>query len=42
MDEIRLINLVSYRKITARRKVIEGTAFIIADVNEAEVYFIPK
>jgi len=28
--------------MTARRKVMEGTAFIIADVNEAEVYFIPK
>lgn len=34
--------LINYRVMTARRKVKDGTAFIIADVNEAEVYFIPK
>lgn len=27
---------------TASRKVIEGTALVIADANDAEVYFIPK
>lgn len=31
-----------YLKITASTKVMEGTAFMITDANEAEVYCIPK
>lgn len=37
-----LTNDNSYRKMTEITKVTEGTAFMMAEVNDAEVYFIPK
>lgn len=37
-----LIKWSNYRRITAITKVTEGTAFMIADVKDADVYCIPK
>lgn len=34
--------LISYLKIIASTKVMEGTEFITADAKDADVSFIPK